>query len=83
MTCYNGNGSNNETGPRSLHPGGINTCFADGSVHWIGDFIELGLQSNTWPPPEGITSIPAPNFLGVWDKLNLSSDGMAIDQAKY
>ena len=26
---------------RSMHPGGVNTCFADGSVHWISDFIQV------------------------------------------
>ncbi len=83
MACWSGNGSNNETGPRSLHQGGINTCFADGSVHWISDFIQLGVGGNTWPPPFDVGALPPPQFLGVWDKLNLSNDGFPIDQSQY
>ena len=30
--------------PNSFHPGGVNTVFADGSVHFIGDSIE----TETW-----------------------------------
>jgi prepilin-type N-terminal cleavage/methylation domain-containing protein/prepilin-type processing-associated H-X9-DG protein len=83
MACCGSCNSLAETGARSLHQGGVNTCFADGSVHWISDFIQLGVQASTWPPPVGYTSPPAPQFLGVWDKLNLSSDGFPIDASTF
>jgi len=42
MGCWNGTSSapNRQACPRSQHPGGIYVAFVDGSVHWIGDFIE-------------------------------------------
>jgi prepilin-type N-terminal cleavage/methylation domain-containing protein/prepilin-type processing-associated H-X9-DG protein len=39
-----GNDRYNFASPRSRHPGGVNTLFADGSVHFIKDGIDL----NTW-----------------------------------
>ncbi len=83
MACCQGCTVGNETGARSMHGGGVNTCFADGSVHWISDYIQLGVQASTWPPPVGTAAPPAPQFLGVWDKLNLSSDGFPIDASSF
>jgi prepilin-type N-terminal cleavage/methylation domain-containing protein/prepilin-type processing-associated H-X9-DG protein len=68
MACYNGNAPNWQQTARSLHAGGVNTCFADGSVHFISDFIQLGTGSGS---------------LGVWDKLNLSNDHFPIDASTY
>ena len=42
--------------------------FADGSVHFISDFIQLGTSSSS---------------LGVWDKLNLSNDHLPVDASSY
>ena len=41
MPCYAGDGSwpNRQAAPRSMHLGGIFTCFCDGSVHWISNNI--------------------------------------------
>ena len=47
---------------------GVNTCFADGSVHYISDFVQTGTSSSS---------------LGVWDKLNLSNDHFPIDASSY
>jgi prepilin-type N-terminal cleavage/methylation domain-containing protein/prepilin-type processing-associated H-X9-DG protein len=55
---------------RSMHVGGANVCFADGSVHFISDFIETGTPGN-------------PPALGVWDLLNLSNDRLPVDPSKY
>jgi prepilin-type N-terminal cleavage/methylation domain-containing protein/prepilin-type processing-associated H-X9-DG protein len=68
MSCYNGNLPNWQQTARSLHSGGVNTGFADGSVHFISDFIQLGTAANA---------------LGVWDKLLLSNDGMPIDSSSF
>ncbi len=54
-----------------MHTQGVNTCFADGSVHFINDFVQTG--TNGTPPSN----------LGVWDKLNLSSDGFPIDASSF
>ena len=51
-----------------MHPGGVTTCFCDGSVHFIRDYIQLGTDAA---------------HLGVWDKLNLSNDGFPIDASTY
>ncbi|HKD35589.1 MAG TPA: H-X9-DG-CTERM domain-containing protein, partial [Pirellulales bacterium] len=53
---------------RSVHPGGVNVCFADGSVRFISDFIDITAQNGT----------PS-----VWDRLNLSNDGLPVDASKY
>ena len=68
MSCWTGNSPNWQQGARSMHGGGVDTCFCDGSVHWISDFIQLGTSSSN---------------LGVWDKLNLSNDGYPIDASSF
>jgi prepilin-type processing-associated H-X9-DG protein len=68
MPCYTGNNANVQQTARSMHPGGVNMCFCDGSVHFISDYVELGTSTSN---------------LGVWDKLNLSNDGYSIDNTKY
>jgi hypothetical protein len=62
MPCYPGTAGspNRQASPRSMHVGGIFVVFADGSVHWIGDFVEIS------------TSI---SYASVWDRLLLSKDG--------
>ena len=54
--------------PAACTSGGVNTCFADGSVHFISDFIQLGTTDLS---------------LGVWDKLNLSNDHLPVDASSY
>ena len=73
MSCCAGGGGGFgwQQGARSLHGGGVNTCFADGSVHFISDFVQTG--TNGTPPSN----------LGVWDKLNLSNDGFPIDASSF
>jgi prepilin-type N-terminal cleavage/methylation domain-containing protein/prepilin-type processing-associated H-X9-DG protein len=78
MACSTGNLTQQTA--RSMHPGGVNVCFADGSVHFIPDSIELG-QSNQGAAV--IPSSPTAAKLGVWDKLLLSNDGFPIPGTAY
>jgi prepilin-type processing-associated H-X9-DG protein len=54
---------------RSQHAGGVNTCFTDGSVHWISDFIQVMPSSYL--------------NLSVWDRLMTSSDGQPVPSDAY
>lgn len=64
MGCYPEDLGSSQQGARSLHPGGVNTCFADGSVHFISDRIQSKPSSD--------------QNLSVWDRLNASSDGQPL-----
>jgi prepilin-type N-terminal cleavage/methylation domain-containing protein/prepilin-type processing-associated H-X9-DG protein len=68
MPCYDPI-TNGQATARSMHAGGVNTCFADGSIHWIGDYIQT-LPSS------------AAN-LSVWDRLNASADGQPVTSDAY
>ena len=65
MGCYNGTSKspNRQAAARSMHPGGIQVIMVDGSVQWIDNFVEL----------------KSPSGISVWDSLNLSTDGQAVD----
>jgi prepilin-type processing-associated H-X9-DG protein/prepilin-type N-terminal cleavage/methylation domain-containing protein len=71
MGCYNQD-SFNQAGVRSLHPGGANVCFCDGSVHWISEFIDT--RGN-------INSNPA--VWSVWDRLCASADCLVIKTSEF
>ena len=58
---------------RSMHVSGVFVCFCDGSVHFISDFIDHN-------PGWDINSV---SDLHVWERLNVSSDGAAIDPSKW
>ncbi|MBR5160805.1 MAG: DUF1559 domain-containing protein [Thermoguttaceae bacterium] len=67
MACYNSS-NNSQATARSSHPGGVQTTFCDGSVHWISDGISVGTSETD---------------LGVWDKLLLSCDGFSLSSADF
>ena len=46
LPCTPGGTDNNYASPRSRHPGGVNVVFCDGSVHFIGDTIDLTTWQN-------------------------------------
>lgn len=72
MPCYNATGSNQAT-CRSLHSGGVQTAFADGSVHWISDSIECAGGKDF-----KVVKADRENQLTVWDRLILSNDQLSI-----
>jgi prepilin-type N-terminal cleavage/methylation domain-containing protein/prepilin-type processing-associated H-X9-DG protein len=41
MPCNSVNESWGTAAPRSLHPGGVNSAFADGSVRWLADEVNV------------------------------------------
>ncbi|MEN6405915.1 MAG: DUF1559 domain-containing protein [Thermoguttaceae bacterium] len=69
MPCYGGDYANTQQTARSMHPGGVNICLADGSVHWLSDSIEVR------PSTAGA--------LSVWDRLMASADGLPIAAGKW
>ena len=68
MGCYVGNGNNRQAAPRGEHAGGINVAYCDGSVHFIGDFVDT----------RGTRAYDTPPYFSIWDRLMLSTDGMVI-----
>jgi prepilin-type N-terminal cleavage/methylation domain-containing protein/prepilin-type processing-associated H-X9-DG protein len=60
---------NSMVGPKSMHPGGVQTVFCDGSVHWIDDTIQTGTASTS--------------NIGYYEMLFLSSDGSSLPQEVY
>ena len=56
----------------SLHPGGVNVAFVDGSVHWISDYVDINGNFTTSPPK-----------YSIWDRLNASADGQPIPAGAY
>jgi len=69
MSCASQNYANRQQTARSMHKGGVFTCFADASVHWIADSVEV--SSNN------------PNYASVWDRLMLSADGIPVPLDAY
>ena len=73
--------SNQQFTARSMHQGGVFTCFCDGSVHWISDFIDRNpgwsIQASTDAANSWMTE------LHVWERLNVSADGLPINQGSY
>ena len=73
MGCSN-NPNNDIIGPKSQHPGGLQTVFCDGSVHWIDDNIQVGV----W-----LTTAPVSVQNGYWEMLFLSQDGANVPADAY
>ena len=66
-------GSNQQATARSMHQGGVYTCFCDGSVHFLSDFID---RNPSW-------TVSSVADLHVWEKLCCSADGQPINQSSY
>ncbi len=66
-------GNTQQATARSMHPGGVNICMCDGSVHFIANNINV---STSWT-----MTIPGPSQgdFGVWERLMSAGDGFPID----
>ncbi len=75
------NGVESRGGFRSLHPGGTNFVYADGSVNFVPETINFDRGNcpewfcNRWSDQQAIT-----NELGVFQRLGMIADGMVTAQ---
>jgi prepilin-type processing-associated H-X9-DG protein len=60
-------------GPKSMHPGGLQTVFCDGSVHWMDNTIQVGNGG----------AFGAQTNVGYYEMLFLSSDRGNLPQDLY
>ena len=60
-------------GPKSQHPGGLQTVFCDGSVHWMDNSIQTGT----------IAANGTSGTIGYFEMLFLSQDGGNLPQDVY
>jgi prepilin-type N-terminal cleavage/methylation domain-containing protein len=68
MSCSPGP-YNDQAGSRSCHPGGVHIALADGSIRFVGTYVDTtGTTSSTYPWPTN----------SVWSCLIGSSDGYPI-----
>jgi len=64
MPCSGVDVANIQQTARSMHAGGVHVCLADGSVHWLSDYIQVKPSSANDP--------------SVWDRLNASADTFSL-----
>ncbi len=81
MPCDHGQKSNTQAACRSQHVGGVNTAFADGSVHWISN--DISIHKSVDPNIKDFTVGQSATQYSVWDCLLLSADGKTISADQY
>ena len=62
---------------RSVHPGGAFVALADGSVRFITDFVDSGPV--VYEGYVGQYNPPTEETFRVWQRLNVSADGMVLE----
>jgi prepilin-type N-terminal cleavage/methylation domain-containing protein/prepilin-type processing-associated H-X9-DG protein len=74
MPCFGDSGNtNDQAGVRSCHPGGVHVALADGSVSFIGDYINSSSDLSNYPWPPDVT----------WCRLISSNDGKVISGGQF
>ncbi|MFI5459849.1 MAG: DUF1559 domain-containing protein [Isosphaerales bacterium] len=68
-------------GFRSLHPGGANFCFGDGSVHFIKNSVDMGNLHTLTVAPGGTNPPGAQN--GIYRALSTRKGGETISADNY
>jgi prepilin-type N-terminal cleavage/methylation domain-containing protein/prepilin-type processing-associated H-X9-DG protein len=63
---------NIQGGVRSMHPGGAMICFADGSVHFVSDYVDTSTYFDV-----------DPTQYRTWQRLIASGDEQVIDQGQF
>jgi prepilin-type processing-associated H-X9-DG protein len=79
MGVSSGGSTSNQAAPRSQHPGGVTVGFADGSVTFISDNIEVhhGPDRDIAYRADGFT------LFGAWEKIMCSSDGGTFNRNEF
>ncbi len=57
----------------SLHTGGTQVAFIDGSIHFISDNIDTGESTRAPPTTEQFSQQPTPSPFGVWGALGTAA----------
>jgi prepilin-type N-terminal cleavage/methylation domain-containing protein/prepilin-type processing-associated H-X9-DG protein len=63
---------------RSRHPGGVHVAMCDSSVRFITDDVQVTVVG-----PGYKNQCPQQENFGIWQRLNSSNDGYAVDGSAY
>jgi prepilin-type N-terminal cleavage/methylation domain-containing protein/prepilin-type processing-associated H-X9-DG protein len=76
-------GDNFPSTANSYHPGGVNSCFADGSVRFIKDSVQSWAAPPTSMVAVGRTGYTIISPYGVWQALSTVNGGEVISADAY